>query len=102
MVYKNIKTATAQELGRIAGVQHHAWGIRNTSGEKSRYSRPKPFEIWFNQGIVFYESKGYKFQWLNLITLKVTLPNGKTSTRDLSDFENEYENEYKKQFPNCY
>jgi len=91
-----------QQLGLIAGQQHHAWGIRNQSGERSRYSKPKDFEVWFNQGIAFYESRGYKFQWLSLITLKVTLPNGKTGKRELSDFEDEYENEYKRQFPACY
>lgn len=102
MAFKNINTAINQELGRIAGVQHKYLGIRNQSGERSIYSKPKEFEVWFNQGIAFYESRGYKFQWLSLTTLKVTLPNGKTGKRELSDFEDEYENEYKRQFPARY
>jgi len=101
MKFKSDKTMVAQELGRIAGVQHHAMGIRNQSGERSRYSKPKDFEVWFNQGIAFYESRGYKFQWLNLTTLKVTLPNGKTGSRTYEDFYQEWETEYKPQFPSC-
>ena len=95
MAFKNINTAINQELGRIAGVQHHAAGYRNVSGERSRYSKPKDFEVWFNQGIAFYESRGYKFQWLNLTTLKVTLPSGKTGQRTYEDFYQEWETEYK-------
>ena len=104
MVYKNINTAINQELGRIAGVQHHTWGIRNPSGngERSRYEKPLEFEAWFNNGLRYYETvKGFRFQWLNLGTLKVTMPNGRTGTRTLADFEDEYKNEYRKQFPNC-
>lgn len=101
MAFRNINTAINQELGRIAGVQHHAWGIRNASNERSVYSTPLEFEIWFQKGLAFYTSKGYKFQWLNLTTLKVTLPDGRKGTRTIEDFEDEYENEYKRQFPNC-
>lgn len=101
--YRNITTAINQELGRIAGVQHHAWGIRNPSGngERSVYETPLEFEVWFQRGLKVYESKGFKFQWLNLTTLKVTMPNGRTGTRDIDDFFDEYKNEYRKQFPNC-
>ena len=101
MKFKSDKTMVAQELGRVAGVQHHAWGIRNHSGERSIYAKPKDFDVWFNKGMEFYKSKGYKFQWLNLTTLKITLPNGITGTRTLADFEDEYENEYKRGFPSC-
>lgn len=105
MVYKNINTAINQELGRIAGVQHHTCGIRNPSrnGERSIYDKPLEFETWFNKGLRYYETvKGFKFQWLNLTTLKVTLPNGRTGIRTLEDFEDEYENDYKRQFPSCH
>ena len=101
MAFKNINTAINQELGRIAGVQHHAAGYRNKSGERSIYSKPKDFDVWFMEGIAFYESKGYKFQWLNLVTLKITLPNGRKGTRTIEDFEDEYKNEYRKGFPSC-
>lgn len=105
MTFKNINTAINQELGRIAGVQHHAAGTRNTvKGEgRSIYDKPLEFEIWFNRGLRYYETvKGFKFQWLNLTTLKVTLPNGRTGTRSLEDFEEEYEHDYKRQFPSCH
>lgn len=101
MAFKNINTAIDQELGRIAGVQHKYMGIRNKSGGRSIYSKPKPFDVWFMEGIAFYESRGYKFQWINLVTLKVTLPNGRTGKRTLADFEDEYENEYRAGFPSC-
>lgn len=105
MAYQNINTAINQELGRIAGVQHHAWGIRNPSGngERSIYSKPDEFETWFNKGLRYYETvKGFKFQWLDLVTLKVTMPNGRTGKRTIADFEDEYKNEYRRQFPNCH
>jgi len=50
MTFKNINTAINQELGRIVGVQHHALGIRNQSGERSIYSKPKEFSM--NQGVI--------------------------------------------------
>lgn len=105
MVFKNNKSMVAQELGRIAGVQHHAAGIRNPSGngERSIYDKPLEFEIWFNRGLRYYEKvKGFKFQWLDLKTLKVTMPNGRTGTRSIEDFFDEYENDYKRQFPSCH
>jgi len=105
MTFKNINTAINQELGRIAGVQHHAAGIRNTvkSGDRSIYDKPLEFEPWFNKGLRYYEKvKGFKFQWLNLTTLKVIMPNGRTGTRSIEDFFDEYENDYKRQFPSCH
>jgi hypothetical protein len=102
MNFKNNKTMVAQQLGLIAGQQHHALGIRNTSGERSRYSKPLDFEKWFNKGMKFYKSKGYKFQWQNLTTLIITLPNGKTGKRTYEDFYQEWETEYKPQFPSSY
>lgn len=105
MAFKNINTATNQLLGRVAGTQHKAWGIRNPSGngERSIYDKPLEFEPWFNKGLRYYETvKGFKFQWLNLTTLKVIMPNGKIGTRSIEDFFDEYENEYKRQFPSCH
>lgn len=101
MNFKNNKTMVNQQLGLIAGQQHKYLGIRNRSNERSIYSKPKTFDIWFMEGIAYYESRGYKFQWLNLTTLKVTLPNGRTGKRTIEDFEDEYENEYRKSFPSC-
>lgn len=94
MTFRNTTTVINQELGRIAGVQHHAWGIRNPTGERSIYDKPLDFEPWFNRGLEVYKKKGYKFQWLNLGTLKVTLPNGKIGSRTYDDFHDEWENEY--------
>lgn len=106
MVFKNATTATNQKLGLISAQQHSyinkKYGrqvYNNTDTARSRYSRPKPFDIWLNQGISFYESKGFKFQWIDLTTIKVTLPNGKTGTRTLADFEDEWKQDYCSQFP---
>lgn len=95
MTFKNINTATNQILGRVAGCQHHAEGIRNSSGKRSIYDKPLEFDIWFNRGLEVYKKKGYKFQWLNLGTLKVTLPNGKIGSRTYDDFFDEWQKEYK-------
>lgn len=105
MVFKSNKSMVNQQLGLITAQQHHAAGIKNTvkSEGRSIYDKPLEFEPWFNRGLRYYEKvKGFKFQWLNLTTLKVTLPNGKTGTRTLADFEDEYENDYKRQFPSCH
>ena len=105
MVFKSNKSMVAQELGRVAGVQHLAAGIRNTvkSEGRSIYDKPLEFETWFNRGLRYYEKvKGFKFQWLDLKTLKVTMPNGRTGTRSIEDFFDEYENDYKRQFPSCH
>lgn len=105
MTFKNINTATNQILGRVAGCQHHAWGIRNPSGngERSIYDKPLEFETWFNRGLKYYETvKGFRFQWLNLGTLKVILPNGKAGTRTYEDFYQEWKFEYCPQFPSSY
>lgn len=101
MAFKNNKTMVNQQLGLIAGQQHKYLGIRNRSNERSIYSKPKSFDVWFMEGIAFYETKGFKFQWLNLTTLKITLPNGKTGKRTIEDFEDEYKNEYRAGFPSC-
>lgn len=102
MKFKTDKTMVAQELGRIAGTQHKYMGIRNASGARSRYSKPLDFDVWFNRGLEVYKGRGYKFQWLNLTTLKVTLPNGKIGTRTYEDFYQEWETEYKPQSPSCF
>lgn len=105
MTYRNIRTATAQELGRIAGVQHHTVGIRNTvkSEGRSIYDKPLEWKEWFSRGMEYYTKvKGFKFQWINLTTLKVIMPNGRAGTRSIDDFFDEYENDYKRQFPSCH
>lgn len=87
--FKNINTAINQELGRIAGVQHRQWGIRNNS-------RPTPlsFKDWLLQGIRYYEKQGFKFELVDRYTMKI-VPPGKTAIfRTCADFKDEYENEY--------
>lgn len=89
MRFKNINTAINQELGRIAGVQHRQWGIRNRD-------RPTPliFKEWLLQGIRHYENQGFKFELVDRYTMKI-VPPGKTAIfRTCADFKDEYENEY--------
>jgi len=113
LTFKNINTAINQELGLISAQQHsyinrkYGKQVYNNSktgnGERSIYSKPDEFETWFNKGLRYYETvKGFKFQWLDLVTLKVTMPNGRTGKRTIADFEDEYKNEYRRQFPNCH
>lgn len=95
MAFKNIKTATAQELGRIAGVQHRTWGIRNPK-QKSIFQKPLDFDAWFLKGIRFYEIKGYDFEFLAEGLIRIS-KEGKSMLRTLADFEREHE-EYKANF----
>lgn len=98
-----------QELGLISGQQHsyinrkYGKSAYNNSkqSERSIFDKPLEFEIWFNKGLEVYKNRGFEFQWINLTTLKVTLPNGKTGTRDYEDFYKEWETEYKPQFHSC-
>lgn len=103
MINKQLGLISAQQhsyINRKYGKQRYNNSPGN--GERSIYSKPDEFEIWFNKGLRYYETvKGFKFQWLDLVTLKVTMPNGRTGTRSIDDFFDEYENEYRKQFPNC-
>jgi len=55
--------AINQELGRIAGVQHHTWGIKNPSGKRSVFDKPLEFESWLLQGMNrAYEKFGTEFE----------------------------------------
>lgn len=101
MVFRNINTATNQILGRTAGTQHYAWGIRNPSrGEgRSIYDKPLPFETWFNRGLEVYRKRGFQFKFLDLTTLQVTLPDGRKGKRSVDDYYQEWEAEYCSQFP---
>ncbi|WP_292391322.1 hypothetical protein [Methanosarcina sp. UBA5] len=103
MAFKNINTATNQILGRVAGTQHHSWGIRNPARSEGRsiYSRPMEFEEWFNRGLKVYESRGWKFKFLDLITVQVTLPDGRKGKRSIEDFHDEWQQDYCTQFPSC-
>lgn len=47
--------AINQELGRIAGTQHHQWGIRNTYN--NTIPEPLEFKPWFMAGIEYYSKK---------------------------------------------
>lgn len=104
MAFKNINTATNQILGRIAGTQHKHWGIRNPARSEGRsiYDKPLPFEIWFQRGIKVYESRGWKFKFQDLITVQVTLPDGRKGKRSIDDYYQEWKMEYCPQFPNCH
>lgn len=101
-----------KQLGLISGQQHsyinrhYGKQVYNNSkrgsGERSIYDKPLEFETWFNRGLEVYKKRGFKFQWLNLGTLKVILPNGKARTRTYEDFYQEWKFEYCPQFPSSY
>ena len=87
--------AVNQELGRIAGVQHHTWGIKNTTGEKSVFDKPLEFNQWLLQGMNrAYEKFGTEFETVCPGLMRIKLKNGKVFLRTLEDFKREYE-EYK-------
>jgi hypothetical protein len=94
MAFRNATTAINQELGRIAGVQHHAWGIRNSTGERSTFDKPLDFELWLIQGIQRHQKEGFRFKRFDLLTLRIISPSGKSTLRTYEDFYDEWENEY--------
>jgi len=98
MTFKNMNTATNQILGRVAGCQHHSWGIRNPTGQKSIFDKPLEFEPWLLKGMNrAYEKYGTEFETVCPGLMRIKLNNGKTFLRTLEDFKREYE-EYKAKF----
>jgi hypothetical protein len=92
---RTIIGAINQELGRIAGVQHHSWGIRNPSGQRSIFDKPLEFEPWLLNGMNRAYSKfGTEFETVCPGLMRIKLKNGKTFLRTLEDFKREHE-EYK-------
>jgi len=95
---RTITGAINQELGRIAGVQHHSWGIKNPSGQRSVFDKPLEFEPWLLQGMNrAYEKFGTEFETVCPGLMRIKLKNGKTFLRTFEDFEREY-TEYKTNF----
>jgi hypothetical protein len=95
---RTITGAVNQELGRIAGVQHHTWGIKNPSGERSIFDKPLEFEPWLLQGMNrAYEKFGTEFETVCPGLMRIIPKNGKPFLRTLEDFEREHE-EYKVNF----
>ena len=94
MTFQNATTATNQILGRVAGTQHHQWGIRNTPAPK-----PLSFKMWFLQGIEHYQKeKGFTFEVLCPGLLRIKRPGQNNLLRTYKDFVREYERDYLPQF----
>lgn len=94
MTFQNATTATNQILGRVAGTQHHQWGIRNT---------PKPtplsFKDWFLKGIEYYQKeKNFTFEVICPGLLRIRRPGQPNLLRTYKDFVREYENDYLPKF----
>lgn len=84
-------SAINQELGRIAGVQHHAWGIRNQTDQKSIFDKPLEFEPWLLKGMNrAYEKFGTEFETVCPGLMRIKMKNGKTFLRTLEDFHREW------------
>jgi hypothetical protein len=95
---RTITGAVNQELGRIAGVQHHTWGIRNPSGQKSIFNRPLEFNEWLLKGMNrAYEKYGTEFETVCPGLMRIKVPGKTPMLRTLEDFEREYK-EYKNNF----
>ncbi|MDD2261627.1 MAG: hypothetical protein PHC31_07280 [Clostridia bacterium] len=91
MKFKNINTAINQELGRIAGVQHHAWGIKNPTGQRSVFDKPLEFNDWLLKGMNrAYEKFGTEFETVCPGLMRIKMKNGKTLLRTLEDFQREH------------
>lgn len=97
MAFKNINTAIKQELGRIAGTQHKAWGLRNPS-EKSVYVPPLEFNEWLIKGMNYYnQTRGYEFETVRPGLMRIKRPGLPNLLRTLSDYRREhkeYEDNY--------
>jgi len=91
MAFKNINTAIEQELGRIAGVQHHSWKVRNQTGKRSIFDEPLEFEPWLLKGMnYYYEKYGTEFETVCPGLMRIKLKNGKAFLRTLEDFQKEH------------
>ena len=98
MAFRNNKTMVAQELGRIAGTMHHAWGIRNPSGERSIFDKPLEFNAWLLKGMNrSYEKFGTEYETVAPGLLRIIPKHGKPFLRTKEDFVREYE-DYKVDF----
>lgn len=98
MKFKNMQTAINQELGRIAGVQHHAWGIRNASGQISVFDKPLEFKEWIVKGMNYQNQKyGTEFETVCSRLMRIKSPGKVVMLRTLADFKREHE-EYKIDF----
>jgi hypothetical protein len=98
MAFKNINTATDQILGRVAGCQHHAWGIRNPSGQKSVFMTPMKFNEWLVKGMNYQNQiHGTTFETVCPGLMRIIAPGKVPMLRTLEDFKREhkqYEEEY--------
>lgn len=98
MTFKNINTAINQELGRIAGVQHHAWGIWNPAGQRSIFDKPLSFNAWLVRGMnYYYEKYGTEFETVKPGLMRIKPKNGISFLRTLNDFQREHK-EYEDNF----
>lgn len=98
MTFRNATTAINQELGRIAGIQHHTWGIRNPTGQRSIYDTPLEFEPWLLKGMNrAYEKYGTEFETVCPGLMRVIPKNGEPFLRTWDDFHKEWE-EYEKNY----
>ncbi len=79
--------AVNQELGRIAGVQHHKWGTRNTN----TIPEPLKFKPWFMAGIEHYSKEGFVFEVVCKGLLRIKRPGHVPMLRTLKDFQREYD-----------
>lgn len=86
-------SATNQILGRTAGIQHHAWKIKN-------HQNPKPlsFKEWMQGGIKYYQSKGFSFEIVTPSLMRIKRPGFPSLLRTARNFRDEYENEYLTKF----
>ncbi len=87
---RTMTSAINQELGRIAGVQHHAWGIRN-------HAKPTPlsFKEWLLRGMKHYKQDyGFTFELVTPSLMRIVRPEQPALLRTCEDFRREYENEY--------
>lgn len=92
MVFKNINTAIKQELGRIAGVQHKAWGIKNPTGQRSVFQKPMEFNVWLKKGMNYhYEKYGTEYEVVCPGLMRIKVPGKTPMLRTLEDYKREHE-----------
>jgi hypothetical protein len=95
---RTLTGAINQELGRIAGVQHHYINAHygkqryyNRNSNRSIFDKPLEFDQWFLKGIRFYESKGYEFEFLTDELIRIIRPGKNNLLRTKTDFKREHE-----------
>lgn len=84
-----MKMGTAQKQN--IAVQHRIWN-------KHRRPQPMGFKEWLEDGIRYYQSKGFTFELLTPSLMRIKRPGQNSLLRTCANFREEYEKDYLPKF----